>query len=256
LHRSLPKGSNVLTTKLKRKIIKIDEDKCDGCGICADACHEGAIRIIDGKARLVSESYCDGLGDCLGPCPRDAISIEVREADAYDEEAVQANLSASLKEPCPPSGCPGSMARKLVVENEPGTVHPNGSEVTSRLTTWPVQIRLLPVNAPYFSNADILIAADCTALACPDFHERFLAGGKVVMMGCPKLDDSDYIMEKLTEIFRSNDVRSINVVYMEVPCCGGLVRLVHQALAESGRKIPFTLTKLGINGHVIDTVRL
>jgi len=245
-----------MTTKLERKIIKIDEDKCDGCGICADACHEGAIRIIDGKAKLVSESYCDGLGDCLGPCPRDAISIEIREADAYDEEAVQANLSASLKEPCPPSGCPGSMARKLSPENEPGAVQPNGSEVTSRLTTWPVQIRLLPVNAPYFSNADILLAADCTALACPDFHERFLAGGKVAMMGCPKLDDSDYYLEKLTEIFRSNDIRSIHVVYMEVPCCGGLVRLVHQALSESGRQIPFTLTKLGINGQVIDTVRL
>ena len=239
-----------------RRIVKIDEEKCDGCGICVDSCHEGAIRIVEGKALLVSESYCDGLGDCLAPCPQDAISIEVREADEYDEEAVKERMAKIKPFEPPQSGCPGSRAMSLR-ESEARPERENVErETVSELSNWPVQITLVPVNAPYLDGADIVIAADCSAFASPDFHRRFLSGGNIALVGCPKLDDAEFYTGKLTDIFRERDIRSVNVVYMEVPCCGGLVRLVHKALMDSGRQIPVTLTKLGIRGKVIDTVRL
>ncbi len=239
-----------------RRIVKIDEEKCDGCGICVDSCHEGAFQIIDGKARLVSESYCDGLGDCLAPCPQDAISIEVREADEYDEEAVKERMVKMKPFEPPQSGCPGSMAMSLREGEERTEQNDHGRETASELSNWPVQITLVPVNAPYLDGADLVIAADCTAFASPDFHRRFLSGGRIALVGCPKLDNANFYMAKLTDIFRERDIKSVNVVYMEVPCCGGLVRLVHKALMDSGRQIPITLTKLGIRGKVIDTVRL
>jgi Pyruvate/2-oxoacid:ferredoxin oxidoreductase delta subunit len=234
-----------------RRIVRIDRDRCDGCGICADACHEGAIRIVDGKAELVSESYCDGLGDCLAPCPRDAISIEVREAEAYDGEAVKANLSIRSGPGHRGGGCPGS--RAMTLRESPGSSESGelpGHD--SRLSNWPVQIRLVPVSAPYLDGADLVIAADCTAFASADFHDRFLSGGRIVLVGCPKLDDAEYYAGKLEDILRERDIRSVEVVYMEVPCCGGLVRLVRDALARSGRQIPLRLTKLGIRGRIID----
>jgi NAD-dependent dihydropyrimidine dehydrogenase PreA subunit len=244
-----------------RRIVRIDPEKCDGCGICVDSCHEGAIQIVDGKARLVSESYCDGLGDCLAPCPRDAISIEVREADAYDEEAVKARMSEgkqdSLPSGHPPQGgCPGS--RAMTLGRSPGEPAPSEAqpESVSLLSNWPVQIRLIPVNAPYLEGADLVIAADCTPFAIPDFHRRFLSGGRILLSGCPKLDDAGYYREKLTEIFRERNPSSVEVVYMEVPCCGGMVRLVHDAVLDSGRRIPLTITKLGIRGGVIDSVSM
>jgi Pyruvate/2-oxoacid:ferredoxin oxidoreductase delta subunit len=235
-----------------RRIVRIDRDRCDGCGMCADACHEGAIRVVDGKAELVSESYCDGLGDCLVPCPRDAISIEVREAEAYDGEAVKANLGARSGSGPGGGGCPGSSA--MTLEGcSPGPAKATALPgALSRLSNWPVQIRLVPVSAPYLDGADLVIAADCTAFASADFHERFLSGGRIALVGCPKLDDAEYYAGKLLDIFRERDIRSVEVVYMEVPCCGGLVRLVREALERSGRRIPITLTKLGIRGSIIE----
>ena len=200
---------------MKRRIIKIDEEKCNGCGLCAEACHEGAIGMVNGKARLLRDDYCDGLGDCLPVCPADAISFEEREAAAYDEAAVQANMAAK-----------------------------HGSQ----LRQWPVQIKLAPVNAPYLDGADLLISADCAAYACGDFHRRFMKD-KVTLIGCPKLDMVDY-SEKLTEIISSNDIRSITVARMEVPCCGGIEYAARQAVSDSGRDIPLDIVTVGIDGKI------
>ena len=200
---------------MKRRIIKIDEEKCNGCGLCAEACHEGAIGMVNGKARLLRDDYCDGLVDCLPVCPADAISFEEREAAAYDEAAVQANMAAK-----------------------------HGSQ----LRQWPVQIKLAPVNAPYFDGADLLISADCAAYACGDFHRRFMKD-KVTLIGCPKLDMVDY-SEKLTEIISSNDIRSITVARMEVPCCGGIEYAARQAVSDSGRDIPLDIVTVGIDGKI------
>ena len=237
-----------------RPIIRIDEEKCDGCGLCATACHEGAIAIVDGKARLVSESFCDGLGACLGDCPRGAITIEEREAEAFDEEAV-ARAQERGKTPEPLAcGCPGTMARTLA------TAAPKAeagfSPVVSRLQNWPIQLSLVPVNAPYLKGARLVLAADCTAIACPDFHARFL-GGKILLMGCPKLDDAAFYQEKIGAILKENAIESIDVVYMEVPCCGGLVRLVQNAIEEARVPVSLTLTKVGIQGETLEkeTVR-
>lgn len=234
----------------RRGIIRIDEEKCDGCGICADACHEGAIRIIDGKAKLVRESYCDGLGDCIGPCPQDAIHIEEREADDYDEEAVRlhlAEMTAGGTQPGACPSCPGSAVRSMKPPAEPdssGTV-----DAVSKLTHWPVQITLVPPGAPFLRDADVLIAADCVPFAFADFHRRFISG-RAVLVGCPKLDDAGYYLDKLTEMFSSSGIRSLTVVYMEVPCCGGLVRLVTRALSDSGADIPLRLVRIGVNGDI------
>jgi len=242
--------------KSRRKIITIDESKCNGCGLCAGACVEGAIKIIDGKARLVSEIYCDGLGACIGECPQGALSIEERDAAVFDEKAVQRHLAEEkAKEPLP-CGCPGTAAQTLRDKNISRPVCPGSTEAAtpSALGNWPVQLRLAPVFAPYFKGARLVIAADCTAYAFADFHKRFLAGGALVI-ACPKLDDADSYREKLAQILQQNEIKSVEVVHMEVPCCFGLVHLVRQAIADAGVKAPLTLTKIGIRGEILESCR-
>ena len=202
---------------MNRKIIKIDEDKCIGCGLCAEACHEGAIGMVNGKAKLLRDDYCDGLGNCLPVCPTDAISFEEREAAAYDEDAVKAN-QAQQAAPLP-CGCPGTQSKTLN-RHAPAQATACEAPKGSNLMQWPVQIKLVPVNAPYFNNADLLVAADCTAYAHGDFHNKFMRN-KITIIGCPKLDAGDYT-EKLTEIIKNNEIKSLTIVRMEVPCCGGL----------------------------------
>lgn len=249
-----------------RKIIQINEEKCNGCGACAQACHEGAIQMIDGKAKLIRDDYCDGLGDCLPACPTNAITFEEREAAAYDDDAVKAHLAAkggdALKrhldakkkhEDRPASqpaftGCPGQRSRALARSSEPSAA-PTGSVPVSQLRQWPVQIKLAPVQAPYFHNAHLLIAADCTAYAYADFHNQFIRN-RITLIGCPKLDEGDYT-EKLTEIIRSNDIKSLTIVRMEVPCCGGLEHAATEALKASGKFIPWQVVTVGIDGNLI-----
>ena len=227
-----------------RRIIQIDEEKCNGCGACAKACHEGAIGMVNGKAKLLRDDYCDGLGDCLPTCPTGAITFVEREAAAYDEAAVQANKE---KKSCPPGGCPGSMAKALT-RQEAAPAAPAAME--SQLRQWPVQIKLAPIRAPWFDGAKLLIAADCTAYAYANFHQDFIRG-HVTLVGCPKLDAVDYSV-KLTEILKQNDIRSVTVVRMEVPCCGGIEFAVKKALQESGRFIPWQVVTISIDGHILD----
>ena len=238
-----------------RRIIEIDQEKCNGCGACAAACHEGAIGMVDGKARLLRDDYCDGLGDCLPVCPVDAIQIMEREAAAYDEAAVLAKKAEALKDTAPrqapPSGgCPGSMAQAL----RPAAPSPDAAAsqdgAVSHLAQWPVQIKLVPAEAPYFSGAKLLIAADCTAYARADFHRRFMRG-RITLIGCPKLDEGDYA-EKLTEILRRNDIREVTIVRMDVPCCGGMQRAAETALRQSGKFIPWQVVTLGRDGNILD----
>ena len=251
---------------MKRTIVKIDEEKCNGCGACAAACQEGAIAMIDGKAKLIRDDYCDGLGNCLPACPADAISFEEREAAAYDHEAVLAHMAArkaaSLMPTEAPSpkpeftGCPGSMSRTITHASAPASNnaaipgHTAPVSMESRLSQWPVQIKLAGVQAPYFRGCDLLIAADCTAYAYGDFHRRYIKG-RVTLIGCPKLDDADYA-EKLGEIIRANDIRSITVARMEVPCCGGIENAVNRAVAASGKDIPVKVDIITTDGQVID----
>ncbi len=263
-----------------RRVIQIDEDKCNGCGACANACHEGAIGMVNGKAKLLRDDYCDGLGDCLPSCPTGAITFVEREAAAYDEAAVIANKQAKLaaenvgntagldkvrgeKKPVH-SGCPGSMARSLfrrpaaaangkdasVADKTGQTGGFYNYERPSQLSQWPVQIKLAPVNAPYFDGAKLLIAADCTAYAYASFHEKFI-NGHVTLIGCPKLDSVDY-SEKLTEIIRRNDIQSVTIVRMEVPCCGGLEMAAKKALQDSGKFIPWQVATVSIDGRILD----
>ena len=233
-----------------RKIIHIDEDKCNGCGLCATACHEGAIDIIDGKAKLVRENFCDGFGDCLPGCPTGAITFEEREAPAYDEAAVQESkkkkeLQEKMKH-LHEGGCPGSRMRMLEQPGEAGSNIAEPMRQAPQLRNWPVQIKLAPTKAPYFDGASLLVAADCSAFTYGDFHRRFLAG-RVCLIGCPKLDGVDYT-EKLTEIIRNNDVKSLAIVRMEVPCCGGLEFAAKTALQNSGKFIPWQVVTVNIDG--------
>jgi ferredoxin len=229
-----------------RNIIRIDEEKCNGCGLCAEACHEGAIAIIDGKAKLLREDYCDGLGNCLPGCPTGAIAFEERDAKEYDEEAVRMNMHEKLGM-TPPGGCPGSNA-KTIKRDAPPLAEATGA-VQSRLTQWPVQIKLVPVNAPYLNNANLLVSADCGAYAYGNFHNDFMRN-KIVLIGCPKLDDGDY-SEKLTEIIKQNDIKSVTIIRMEVPCCGGVVNAVVGALKNSGKMIPWRVIILSISGEIL-----
>ena len=235
-----------------RKIIKIDEEKCNGCGICANACHEGAIEIIDGKAKLVRENFCDGFGDCLPGCPTGAITFEEREAPEYDEAAVKEAKQKKEEKATPKMGCPGSMMRQMNRGNAAVMDMPSlaSQKMESRLTNWPVQIKLAPIAAPYFKDAKLLIAADCTAFSYANFHEEFIKD-KVTLIGCPKLDAIDY-SEKLTEIIRNNDIKSVTIVRMEVPCCGGLEMAVKKALQASGKFIPWQVVIVGIEGNIIE----
>ena len=261
-----------------RRIIEIDRERCNGCGACAVACHEGAIGMKDGKAVLLRDDYCDGLGDCLPTCPTGAITFVEREAAAYDEAAVLAKKAKKLKGSAPVTrtGCPGSMARAMSRDGAPAAPFmespPQPSEVdvncpagaretplgdcdsrggpVSCLGQWPIQIKLLPVEAPFYDEAKLLIAADCTAFSRADFHQRFMRG-HITMIGCPKLDDGDYA-EKLTEIIRRNDIREVTVVRMEVPCCGGLQRAAEMALQNSGKFIPWQVVTLSRDGNIIE----
>lgn len=242
-----------------RKIIKIDEEKCNGCGKCAKACHEGAIEMIDGKATLTREDYCDGLGDCLPACPTGAITFEVREAPEYDEaavlaakkqkESVENRASGEKKElPC---GCPGAAMKRIHrIERSEESCDIPATPVTSKLTNWPVQIKLVPVNAPYFDGANLLVAADCTAYAYGNFHKEFIRN-RVTVIGCPKLDMVDYT-EKLTAILESNDIKSLTIVRMEVPCCGGIEMAAKRALQASGKFIPWQVVTISTDGRILD----
>ena len=231
-----------------RNIVKIDEEKCNGCGQCVDACAEGAIEIIDGKAKLVSEIYCDGLGACIGHCPEDAITIEQRQADEFDEEATKAHLAEVQKAP-PQTDflCPGMMAKEL--KNKGRSDEKTTADVPSHLTHWPVQLKLVSPHAPYFAGADLLLVADCVPFAMADFHNKFLKEHSVVV-GCPKLDNVDFYVEKLAQIIKSNKLNSLTVLHMEVPCCFGLTHIARKAIAESGVKIPFEDITIALNGSV------
>lgn len=253
-----------------RRIININQEKCNGCGLCADACHEGAIGMINGKAELLREDYCDGLGDCLPVCPTGAISFEEREAAEYDEEAVKKRMEEKRKEkenmnmqgeklPC---GCPGSQSkvikRENVLENKMNRINLNinkskdkdTTENTSELSQWPVQIKLAPINAPYFNGAKLLIAADCTAYAYASFHKDFIKGN-ITLIGCPKLDEVDY-SEKLTEIIKNNDIKSIKIVKMEVPCCKGIEKAAITAMKNSGKFIPWQVVTISTEGCIVE----
>ena len=268
-----------------RKIIKIDSEKCNGCGLCINSCHEGALQLIDGKAKLISDSYCDGLGACLPACPMDAIKIEERDAAEFDEEAVSkrmgmATQATNAATPAEPSvqaapaklaplacGCPGMMAKKIERNDQSNDdksgannhQNPHSAQfakatpevrLKSRLSQWPCQIKLVNPSAPYFNNAHLLVAADCTAFAYANIHEDFIKN-KVTIIGCPKLDNTEY-SEKLAEILRLNEIKSITVLRMEVPCCGGMTTAVKQALINSQKMIPWNVVTIGISGEIIE----
>ena len=235
---------------MKRRIINIDEEKCNGCGACAQACHEGAIGMVNGKAKLLRDDYCDGPGDCLPTCPTGAITFVEREAAEYDEKAVLENKRKKLAAAIP-HGCPGHQLRRFErAEEESNDEAKSEHRSVSRLGQWPCQIKLVPVNAPYFNGAKLLIAADCTAYAYANMHEDFMKG-KITLIGCPKLDDTDY-SEKLTEIIATNDIKSVTVVRMEVPCCGGLEAAAKKALQASGKFIPWQVVTLSLDGKIKD----
>ena len=254
-----------------RKIVHIDQEKCDGCGLCVPSCAEGAIKIVDGKAQIAADNLCDGLGACLGECPQDAITIIEREADEFDEEAVEQHLHAEGAAPAKHGhghdaghhghahgghhghahggGCPGSRVQSFAPA--PDTPAPAAGAIQSQLAQWPVQLHLVPVTAPYFKDAELLITADCVPFAYANYHQDFLQG-KAVVIGCPKLDDNNAYVTKLTELFRVSGVKGITVLRMEVPCCGGIVMAARQALAASGMDIPFREVTVSIRGEIIN----
>ena len=235
-----------------RKIIQIDEEKCNGCGACAEACHEGAIGMVNGKAKLLRDDYCDGLGDCLPTCPADAISFVEREAAAYDEKAVQENMRKKQEQShlsaIPHVGCPGSRMQRIQHAQEVEFQSP--AQTPSQLVQWPCQIKLVPVNAPYFDGAKLLIAADCSAYAYARMHDEFMRG-KITIIGCPKLDSIDY-SEKLTQIIQNNNIQSVTILRMEVPCCGGLELAAQKALQTSGKFIPWQVITISIDGKILE----
>ena len=249
---------------MKRKIVSIDEARCNGCGLCVSACHEGAIQLIDGKAKLISDSYCDGLGDCLPACPVDAIKIVEREAADYDEAAVAARMAAAnahapAPAPAPaaakpplPCGCPGMLAKAMAPKPAAAAPAPDAPAAApvAQLGNWPVQIKLVNPRAPYLQNAALLIAADCTAFAYADIHRKFMRN-KVTLIGCPKLDEGDYA-EKLTAILQANDIKSVTVLRMEVPCCGGIASAVQRALQASGKTIPWQVVTISTEGQILE----
>ena len=230
---------------MKRQIINIDKEKCNGCGLCVSACKEGAIGLVDGKAELLRDDYCDGLGNCLPVCPTGAITFEEREAGVYNKQEAEKHMPRPAEQF---HGCPGSQSKTMkhaeIVEEETGITG------KSQLGQWPVQIKLAPVRAPFYQNANLLIAADCTAYACGDFHNRFMKN-RVTLIGCPKLDEGDY-SEKLTEIIRENDIKSVTIVRMEVPCCGGMARAAETALRNSGKFIPWNVVTLTTDGQILE----
>jgi Pyruvate/2-oxoacid:ferredoxin oxidoreductase delta subunit len=239
---------------MQRKIIEIDEEKCNGCGICVNACHEGAIALVNGKAHLVSETYCDGLGACLPECPTGAIRMVEKEAAAFNEVALPQRHAAKPSSQSMPEhhqGCPGSATRRVehAQSQRPVAEKLPSEEIVSELTSWPIQLKLVNPRAPYFENADLLIAADCTAFSRVSFHRDFMRG-RVTLIGCPKLDDNEFYTQKLTEIFSSNPIHSIRVVRMEVPCCGGIVSAVKRAMLASETIVPYEEIVVGINGEV------
>ncbi len=235
-----------------RNIVKIDQDKCNGCGECVDACAEGAIEIIDGKAKLVSEIYCDGLGACIGHCPQDAITVEQREADDFDEEATKAHLAKkkSSQEKMD-FVCPAMTAKELRGKSSSAESGP-ATAISSQLTHWPIQLKLVPPDAAYFANADLLLVADCVPFATGDFHSRFLRNHSIAV-GCPKLDDQEFYIDKLAQILKANELNSLTVIHMEVPCCAGLTRIAKEAIIRSGLKMSFADITISLAGDVIKT---
>ena len=236
-----------------RNIVKIDEEKCDGCGQCVNACAEGAMEIIDGKAKLVSEIYCDGLGACIGHCPQDAITVEKREAAEFDDEATKAHLANEKNAQMQTDFvCPGMKAQNLRAESTPAD---SLTQVPSQLTHWPVQLKLVSPGAPYFANADLLLVADCVPFAMGDFHNRFLKDHSIAV-GCPKLDDAEFYVEKVRAILQTSKLKSITVIHMEVPCCSGLVQIARQAIANSGVEIAFKDITVDLQGNVLKTEKI
>lgn len=235
----------------RRKIIRIDREKCTGCGQCASACVEGAIEMLGGKAFLARDSFCDGLGACIGECPAGALTIEERDADDFDRHAAMEQLDRKadrLPVPAPPCGCPSAAALSLKPDAAPASTQ----AIPSQLSTWPVQIALIPVTAPYLAGSDLLLAADCTAFAFPDFHRRFLKG-RAALVGCPKLDDAKFYADKLTDIFAKNDIHSVEVAYMQVPCCSSLVRIALEARRRSCASFPIRLTRISLDGQILES---
>jgi Pyruvate/2-oxoacid:ferredoxin oxidoreductase delta subunit len=243
--------------KVKRNIIQIDEEKCDGCGLCVPTCAEGAIQIIDGKARLVADKYCDGLGACLGECPRDALTIVERAAEEFDELSVKQHIKSLegnhvSESPAMPCGCPSALIESFgPLQTCRSANEPVAQAIaTSALSHWPVQIRLVPSNAPFLKKADLLVAADCTAVAYPRFHDDFLKG-KVVLLGCPKFDDTNLYVDKFADIFRDADIRSITVLVMEVPCCQGLPVIIQKGMERAGKNIAVEKVVIGRSGKIL-----
>lgn len=249
------------TMKVIRKIVEIDEERCDGCGLCVPACAEGAIQVVDGKARLLSDRYCDGLGACLGECPNEALRIIEREAEEFDEEAVEEHLEAEaeagVEEGVMACGCPSSQVQSFVPsargQGSPGSAPQERAE--SALSHWPVQIRLVPPTAPFLRGADLLVVADCTPVAYPNFHQDFLAG-KVVMVGCPKFDEPQPYVEKFGEIFKVADIQSVTVAVMEVPCCQGLPAIVKKGMEAAGKKVPMEVVVVSTRGEILKRRRI